>query len=256
MAPKSQPRGSREQFSDPEYEAIEAARRSLSHAAAVAEVAFLTEQYRQFWQPRAAGLIELTAILQTLRAKRISFVLTGAHGFAAWTGRPRSTHDVDILVSAGRDYARAVNALRALHPQLEARQVSGETGFFLSGETHSLLDVIHPHRADLEETLRTAIWVEEGEPHYRVPTLECALANKYGAMLDPTRNFCTRVQDVVDFYIMVKLASDPGRRPIDVGKLRELGRKVAPGGGTRIVRLMEEVHADKVPNLNSPGEPG
>ncbi len=241
---------------DPAWEAAKAARRSLSHAEAAAECAFLTEQYRRFWQPRAAGMVELTTVVQTLLAKKVPFVLTGAHGIAGWTGRPRATHDVDILVKSGRDYARAVNALRTLYPQLEARQAAGETGFHLSGESHSLLDVIYPYRADLEETLRTAIWVEAGEPRYRVPTLECALANKYGAMLAPTRDLCTRALDVVDFHIMVKHAADPGRQPINVGRLRDLGRKVAPGGGTRIVRLVEEVYAGKILNLSSPGKPG
>ena len=35
-------------------------------------------------------LIDLDQILQALTAKKIPFVLTGAHGISAWTGRPRS----------------------------------------------------------------------------------------------------------------------------------------------------------------------
>ena len=240
---------------DPEWEAVSAACQSMTHSRGVATVAFLTEQYRQMWQPRAAGLIELAAILQTLRAKKVPFVLTGAHGFAAWTGRPRATHDVDILVSDGRDYARAVNALRRLYPQLEPRQLTGETGFYLSGEKHSVLDVIYPHRADLHETLRTAVWVEEADLRYRVLTLECALANKYGAMLDPARDMGTRCLDLSDFCWMVKHAADPGQSPLDLKTLRDLGRKVTPGGGAGIVRVVEEYRAEKVPNFNAPGWP-
>src|SRR5262245_476839 len=150
----------------------------------------------------------------------------GAHGISGWTGRPRATKDVDILVKAGRNHARAVNALRALYPELEVRSFAGVTGFFLPGETDSLIDVPYPHRADIEETLRTAIWVEDGPRRYRVPTLEAALANKYGAMFTLNRDMIKRGQDSLDFAAMVKHSTDEGRQPIDLEELRELGEKV------------------------------
>ena len=241
---------------DPAWEAAKAARRSLGHAEAAAECAFLTEQYRRFRQPRAAGMVELTTVLQTLIAKKVSFVLTGAHGIAGWTGRPRSTHDVDILVKSGRNYARAVNALRTRFPELEVRNFADEAAFFLPGETLSLLDVTYPHRADLEETLATAIWVEDSGLRYRVPTLEAALSNKYGAMLTPNRDILKRGQDALDFATMVQHSTDAGRPPIDLERLRELGEKVWPGGGgAEILQLVEDVKAGKGVNLSSPGKP-
>ena len=84
--------------------------------------------------------------------------------------------------------ARAVSAIRALYPQLEARRFAGVTGFFPPGEKQSVVDVTYPHRPDNAETLRTAVWVAERNQKYRVPALEAALANKYGAMLTPTRD--------------------------------------------------------------------
>src|SRR5436309_27399 len=114
-----------------EWEAVEAARSSRPHAAAVAECAELSELYRTMWYQRAAGMVELKDILRTLQTKKIPFVLTGAHGISGWTGRPRATHDVDILVKAGRNCARAVKALRELYPSLEVRQFAGVTSFFL-----------------------------------------------------------------------------------------------------------------------------
>src|SRR5207302_266237 len=117
-----------------------------------------------------------------LTRKKIPFVLTGAHGIGGWTGRPRSTQDVDILVKGGRNHGRAVAALKALYPQLEVRDFAGVTAFFIPGERESVLDVTYPHRADLEETLAHPIWTENREQglRYRIPALEAALANKYG----------------------------------------------------------------------------
>ena len=73
-------------------------------------------------------------ILRTLIQKRIPFVLTGAHGIGGWTGRPRNTQDVDILVKAAGTHGRAVKAMRTLYPQLEVRAFTGLTAFFVQGE--------------------------------------------------------------------------------------------------------------------------
>jgi Nucleotidyl transferase AbiEii toxin, Type IV TA system len=240
----------------PEWEATKGNSRPLGHPEAVAECAELSDQYRRMWRRGTAGMVELNSIVQTLRAKKVPFVLTGAHGISGWTGRPRATKDVDILVKSGRNYARAVNALRALYPSLEIRQFAGVTGFFLPGEKESVIDVTYPHRPDLQETLQTAIWVEEGGNRYRVPALEAALANKYGAMLTLNRDPGKRGQDAVDFFYMVRHAAEEGRQPIDLEKLRDLGEKVWPGGGgAEILRLIEEVKEGRVPNVNPPGEP-
>jgi hypothetical protein len=129
--------------------------------------------------------------------------------------------------------------------------------FFLPGETLSLLDVTYPHRADLEETLATAIWVNEQGLRYRIPTLEAALANKYGAMLTPTRPIDKRMQDMIDFYGMVQHAADSGRQPIDLDRLRDMGEIVGPGGGgTEIIQFVRKCQAGKMPNLNPQPQPG
>jgi hypothetical protein len=206
------------------------------------------------WQPMQEIRVELDEILQALRAKKIAFVLTGAHGMAGWTGRPRATHDVDILVRAGRTHARAVSAIKKLYPGLEVRQLAGVTAFFQPGTTASVIDITFPHRADQEVTLQTGVWVGSGAKKYRVPSLEAALANKYGAMLTLSRDPLKRAQDAVDFAAMVKHSTDAGRTPIDEAQLESLGEKVWPGGGGKeILFLMRQAKAGKVPNVSTPG---
>jgi hypothetical protein len=234
---------------DPDWEEIEARRGNFSHSAAVRLCAHLSNQYRKMWSKMANVLIDLDRILVALNEKKIPFVLTGAHGISSWTGRPRATHDVDILVKSGRNYARTVSVIRELYPQLEVRRFAGLTAFFPPGEKESIIEVIYPARPDNAETLRTAIWVEERNVRYRVPTLETALANKYGAMLTLGREVSKRVMDGVDFYNMVKHSEDEGRQPIDLARLESLGEMVWPGGGGKeILQFVEEVKAGKVPN--------
>lgn len=245
-------------FSDPEWEAAKSARRNLGHDEAVQESFYLQKQFRSLWSSRVASSpVDLNKVLRTLTRKRIPFVLTGAHGIGGWTGRPRSTQDVDLLVKGGRNHARAVAAIKALYPQLEVRRFPGVTAFFIPGEKEAVIDVVSPHRADLEETLAHPVWAENKEQglRYRVPALEAALANKYGAMRTLTRDPAKRMLDTADFGWMVKHSLDEGRRPVDLEKLADLGEKVWPGGGREeILRLVEQVKADRFITFNENGQ--
>jgi len=237
---------------------MKASRRNLRHDDAVQVTSFLQRQYRVQWSNRVpSSPVDLYVILKTLTQKRIPFVLTGAHGIGGWTGRPRNTQDVDILVKAGRNHGRAVKAIAALYPQLIVRTFTGLTAFFLPGETDSVIDVACPYRADQEETLANPAWTENKEEgiRYRVPALEAALANKYGAMLTLTRDMEKRILDTADFTGMVKHSSDEGRRPINMTRLEALGEKVWPGGGGKeILRMVEKVKAGRPIHFDSLGE--
>ncbi len=234
-----------------EWEAMKGARRSMSHAAAVRESADMTRVQWGLMQKPEHAKIELNAIIQALQAKKIPFVLTGAHGIGGWTGRPRATHDVDILTKAGRNHSRAVKALRELYPHLEARSFPGVIGLFLPGERESVIDVIYPHRPDRAETLTHSVWVEDQGLRYCIPSREAALANKYGAMLNFTRPVGSRFIDAGDFSFMVQHSTDEGQQPIDLDLLRTLGEKVWPSGGDEILRLVEQVKAGGLLDLNS-----
>jgi hypothetical protein len=203
-----------------------------------------------------ASPVDLNQILKTLTEKKIPFVLTGAHAIGGWTGRPRATQDVDILVKAGRNLTRAVNAIKKLYPHLEVRTLFGVTAFFVPGESDSVIDITYPHRADLAETLAHPAWTENEELglRYRIPALESALANKYGAILTLSRNLRKRRQDILDFELMVHHSMDEGRQPIDLQRLAALGELVWPGGGgSEILRLVQQVKEDKPIYLDETG---
>src|SRR5438132_10764967 len=120
---------------DPAWEAAKAARRNLNPDDAVQESFYLQKQFWSQWGHVVPVFpVDLNLILRTLTKKKIPFVLTGTHGIGAWTGRPRATKDVDILVKSGRNHARAVSTIKALYPTLEVRAFPGVSGFFPPGE--------------------------------------------------------------------------------------------------------------------------
>jgi hypothetical protein len=144
-----------------------------------------------------------------------------------------------------------VKAIRELYPLLEARDFTGVTAFFIPGEKESVIDVTYPHRPDNEETLNNPVWVKNPDGlKYRIPSLEAALVNKYGAMLTPDRHPKKRAQDALDFAWMVEHSMDEGRKQIDLQKLAELGEMVWPGGGAKkLLGFVEEARKGGVPNV-------
>jgi hypothetical protein len=204
-----------------------------------------------------ASAVDLNQILRTLTQKKIPFLLTGAYAIGGWTGRPRATHDVDLLVKSGRNFARAVNAVKKLYPHLDVRPLFGVTAFFIPGEKESVIDIIYPHRPEMEETLTHPVWTENAALglRYRIPALECALANKYGAILNPMRDITKRTLDVADFSFMVKHSMDEGREPIDLRRLAALGEMVWPAGeGDEVLRLVQRVKDNKPIGFDNTGK--
>ena len=217
------------------------------------ECAWLSDQYRRTHRRTAPVQPDFRQIVSSLRGKKVPFVLTGAYGISPWTGRPQATQDVDLFVRGGRNQARAVNALKALYPGMEVRKCGGIASFFVPGEKESVIDVIPPHRPDIDVALQTGLRIEDDGLRFSIPTLEAALANKYGAMRDRRRPPIRRLQDTVDFSFMVRHSTDEGREPIDPAILSALGELVWPGGGgEEILRLVEQVKADRLPTVNLP----
>jgi hypothetical protein len=236
---------------DPEWEKMKAACRNLRPHDAVMECAWLSDQYRRMHRSMSPVQPDFRQIISSVRAKRVPFVLTGEYGICTWTGRPQATQDIDIFVKGGRNQARAVNALKSLYPGMEVRERSGVVSFFVPREKEPVIDVIAPHRPDIEVTLQTGLWVDYEGLRFRIPELEPALANKYGAMLAPDRDPLTRLQDAVHFSYMARHSADEGREPIDLARLSALGELAWPGrGGAEILRLVEQARTGQVPTLD------
>ena len=72
----------------------------------------------------------------------------------------------------------------------------------------------------------------------KIPTLEMALAMKFGPMVSPNRADGKKRQDAADFTLIVA-----GHPEIDLEMLAEFGELVYPGGGKEIVELVRKIRA-------------
>jgi hypothetical protein len=200
------------------------------HARSLATSSALSEYY-------IPDLITPIEVIRVLNAAKVRFMLLGAHGIGGWTGKPRATQDVDVLVAA-RGHKKAVAALLAAFPHLKADDNEVVT-LLRDPETNAVaIDVMKPNQPLYRDALKYGHEVESGGQRYQIPSLELALAMKFSAMISLTRADRDKFVDAGDFMYMVDSNPD-----IDHVKLRALGQLVYNGGGDEIVEKVRQVRA-------------
>jgi hypothetical protein len=176
-------------------------------------------------------------VIRVLNAANVRFMLAGAHGIGGWLDEARATQDVDVVVGY-RQHQKATRALLAAYPHLQAddqevvvRLTDPETG-------KVVIDVIKAQQPLFRQALKHTRNIESEGESYKIPSLEMALAMKFGPMVSIVRADGKKLRDASDFVLMVKANPD-----IDLKTLAELGEFVYPGGGKEIVELVRKVRA-------------
>ncbi len=200
------------------------------HVQSLATSSALSEYY-------VPNLITPLEVIRVLNAAKVRFMLFGAHGLGGWTGEPRATKDVDVLV-ATRGHKKAVLALSAAFPYLQAEDHEVVTRFRDPETATVLIDVMKPNQPLYRDALKHTHAVESSGQKYLVPALEMALAMKFSAMISLTRSDDKKHFDAGDFIRIVKANPD-----IDLEKLHALGQLVYDGGGEEIVEKVRQVRA-------------
>jgi hypothetical protein len=200
------------------------------HAQSLATSSALSEYY-------VPNLITPLQVIRVLNAAKVRFMLLGAHGLVGWTGEPRATKDVDVLVAA-RSHKKAVRALLAAFAHLQAEDNPVVTRLRDPETGDVVLDVMKPNQPLYLDALKHTHPVDSGGQKYLVPSLEMALAMKFSAMISLTRSDDKKHFDAGDFIRMVKVNST-----IDLVKLHAIGQLVYNGGGDEIVEKVRQVRA-------------
>src|SRR5438477_7546388 len=122
--------------------------------------------------------ISPTDVARVLREARVKYVIVGAHATNGYTGKPRTTVDMDVIVQFPK---KAVSALSAAYPDLTIQDTPVVTRF--KDGTHEAIDVMKPAMSKLwPRLLKESCEIKIGGISVRVPTLEGILAAKFNAM--------------------------------------------------------------------------
>jgi hypothetical protein len=183
------------------------------------------------------NMIRPQEVIRVLNDAKVRFMLAGAHGIAGWLDEARATQDVDVVVGY-RQHQKATRALLAVYPQLQVddQEVVVRLSDPESGKV--VIDIMKSNQPLYRECLKHTQTVQSEGESYRIPTLEMALAMKFGPMVSIVRADGKKLRDASDFVIMVK--ANPS---IDVELLAELGELVYPGGGKEIVEIVRKIRA-------------
>jgi hypothetical protein len=206
------------------------------HLEALHTSSALTLHFRRTYQ-RGAAMITPEGVIAVLHQAGVRCVLMGTHGLGGWRSEPRATQDVDVLVRK-KDVRKAVRALGQAFPDLRTEDTPVLTRFIDPATGKPVIDVMKPTQAVYRIVFRHTLRV--GDTHF-IPGLEMALASKFAAMVSPNRPPDKKLIDAGDFVNVIRYNRDQ----IDLPKLKRLGDKFYPNGGTEILRLVEDIDAGR-----------
>lgn len=191
-----------------------------------------------FSSHHTAGFIPLQDVAQVLNRRQVRFVLVGANAVALYTGAPRATIDVDVLV---RD-ADAEPATQALAEAFSLTPEREKDVIRLQKDGQTRIDLVLTQTDALYQELTasdryTQTLVVGAEP-IRVPTIEMMLALKYSAIVGPWRETHKKHFDIGDFISIVKTAGD-----LDLAVVEALADIIYPGASREIREKIESVKA-------------
>ena len=180
--------------------------------------------------------INPAAVVRVLREANVNYVLVGAHATNGYTGRPRATIDVDVVVQFPKKAARAISAA---FPQLQMRDTPVVTRF-MNGPDEAI-DLMKPGTSRLwARLLKETRIVQIEQEAVRIPVLEGVLAAKFAAMASPHRRQGDKFIDAGDFIRIIEANSE-----IDLKLLYELAELIFSGGGDFVLRLVADARAGR-----------
>jgi hypothetical protein len=176
-------------------------------------------------------------VVQVLDAAQIAYVLVGAHAVNGYTGAPRATTDVDVVV---RFPKKATLVLLRAFPELTPRDTPVVTRLARPDGEYAI-DVMKASTSPLwQKMLKIARPVRMGKISLRIPPVEGVLAAKMAAMASPHRHIAKKMIDGGDFIQIVQVSER-----IDSRLAKELGELVYPGGGKEILKLIADALAGR-----------
>jgi hypothetical protein len=191
-------------------------------------------------------------VARALNEAGVPFLFIGTHALGGWMREPRASPDVDMLVAARRR-RKAVVSLIAAFPQLTSEEVGAVTRLRHRRTGRALIDVWTPGRPLYREALRHTLQVRCGAQHYRIPSLEMALAMTFVPMVSLPPGDHKKYALAHDFILMAQANPD-----IDSTKLIVLGERAFQGCGEQLAAAVKHVRSGEPLHLerwNGPSIP-
>jgi hypothetical protein len=191
------------------------------------------ERSHQLAQQHVEDAVSPHDLASVLTATGTQYVLIGGHAIGYFTGTPRATVDVDVIVSSPQ-VSRATKALQKKFPELTVEDLRYNVRFNSARSEGRVgkerIDLVSDNVPLFNRILRLhTVAVPVRGQVIRLPTVEAAVALKFAAVVSPNRGDDSQPQDRTDLRaILIK------NRNLNLAVLSELGDLVYPGGGREL----------------------
>ncbi len=175
-------------------------------------------------------------VIRVLNEARVKYVLVGAHAANGYTGNPRATVDVDLIVQFPK---KAAEAVARAFPNLERHDLEVVIRF-MDG-TREAIDLMKPTGSSLwPELLAEAREVTINGAKVRIPSVEGVLAAKFAALVSQYRAYEDKLIDAGDFIKIAKAVAT-----VHEARLSQLGDLVHPEGGKELLQHVADARAGR-----------
>lgn len=176
-------------------------------------------------------------VARVLNDAKLIYVLVGAHAANGYSGRPRNTVDVDVIVQDPKKAAVAIGKAFVDLTMVDTPVVIR----FKRPDGEEAIDLMKPSTSLLwKQLLKTAVTITVENTPIRIPTVEGVLAAKFSAMASLYRQLLDKQQDGLDFARIVTVNEE-----LDLTLLGELGDLVYPEGGEFLLKLVADARAGR-----------
>lgn len=183
------------------------------------------------------GFVKPLDVISALSEAKINFVLVGLYGIGGWIHKPRATQDVDVLVSS-RQHKQAVNRLMRIFPHLQPDDLPDGTVLREPKSKRPVIDVKRPSAPLYRHVLKHSRLVRFAGEKFRVPSLEMAMAMRFGVMVSPDRSWSDKYQAAHDFIRMAR-----SNHEINQKKLAQFGQLIYPEQGKELSAKVQLVRS-------------
>jgi hypothetical protein len=176
---------------------------------------------------------EVAVICKLAKDNNIILVLVGANAVNIYSGKPRTSQDVDFICDKPQKLIALIKKVLANY-RLKIKESAAV--FRINKDGQEFMDIIKPYN----DLLKMALLKTKRVQGFYIPIIEIVVALKYAAMISPHRQQDDQLQDAVDFARIIR--NNPA---LNIEKTAKYASSVHETSADEIKRFIADVRASK-----------
>jgi hypothetical protein len=175
-------------------------------------------------------------IAKILNRMKVFYVFVGGVIVGCWTGDPRATEDVDLILGKGAPVRRIVAAISKIRKDLKSTIYPSVIRFEGKSPTgqRNLIDLIRPYDGVYSHAEEYFVDITVQGVPVRIPTPEMLVVMKFAAATSLTRAPLKQAQDMIDLKTVVL-----AQPTLDLVIVRRIANFIGPTLGAKLIRLIK-----------------